>query len=495
MSKLNWNTQTPKMTQTENGALAFATTGHPLTDFFASFGAMRLSSESQIIEAFIEASAFNLKDAVKLLFFFRDARFGQGEKRIFEVVYRYFIDANHSLAFQMLEYVPEYGYWKDVAKLAEYAFTNHNEQFFIFASKLYANQLLKDMTSENMSLAAKYAPDQNYKNKNFFNAYFNVARKVLNVDRKGYRQLLSAMRKALNVVEVKMSANRWDRINFESVPSVAHKNYRKAFGKHQQERYAAYLESVKNGEKVIKAGTLTPVDIIKKYMSESGGVFAYDETLELQWKALPELVSGDILTISDTSSSMHGEPVQVSVALGVYFAQHSTGAFKNEVVSFNDNPVFHSLAKCESLRDCLKEMSKMDWGGSTSITRTFDKILDIAKKNNVKQEEMPKFVLLISDMELNRAAGRNDTPFQEIERKFKLSGYVMPRMIFWNVRESAMKNFPSQDKNGVFMVSGYSSTVLQYVLAVANGQTFDALQLILDNPRYSFVNDLLYFKS
>lgn len=137
----------------------------------------------------------------------------------------------------------------------------------------------------------------------------------------------------------------------------------------------------------------------------------------------------------------------------------------------------------------------MDWGGSTSITRTFDKILDIAKKNNVKQEEMPKFVLLISDMEFNRATGSKYTPFQEIERKFKRAGYEMPKMIFWNVRESAMKNFPSEDKNGVFMVSGYSPTVLQFVLAVANGKTYDAVLEVLNNPRYAFVDSLPYFSS
>lgn len=497
MSKLNWNTQTPKMKQTENGALAFASTGHPLTDFFASFGAMRQSSESQIVDAFVDASAFNLKDAVKLLFFFRDCRGGQGEKRIFEVIYHYFIDVNHQLAYQMLEFVPEYGSWKDVAKLAEYAY-NSNERFFTFASALYANQLLKDMTSENMSLAAKYAPDQNYKNKKFFNAFFYVARTVLNVDRRGYRQLLSAMRKALNVVEVKMSANNWNKIQFENVPSVAHKNYRKAFGKHQQERYAAYLESVKKGDKVIKAGVLTPVDIIKKYMTTSGSTIGYgvDETLELQWKALIDYVNCDVLTISDTSGSMSGEPMLVSVALGIYFAQRSKGAFKNEVISFNEDPTFVSLAKCKTLYDCIIKMSRIDWGGNTDFTKVFDKILDTAKKNKLNQEDLPKFVLCISDMQFDRANGRNtNTPFGDAEKKFKDAGYTMPKMIFWNVRESAMKNFPSEDKNGVFMVSGYSPTVLKFVLAVANGKTYDAVLEVLNNPRYAFVDSLPYFSS
>lgn len=495
MSKLNWNAQAPKMTQTENGALAFASTGHPLTDFFASFGAMRLSSEGEIVNAFVSAANYNLQDAVKLLFFFRDCRGGQGEKRIFEIVYKSFIDTDHPIGYQMLEFVPEYGSWKDVVKLAEYAHSN-NINFFNYASGLYANKILEDATSENMSLAAKYAPDQNYKNKKFFNAFFYIARKVLNIDRKGYRQLLSAMRKALNVVETKMSANRWDRINFESVPSVAHKNYRKAFGKHQQERYAAYLKSVKKGEKVIKAGVLTPVDIIKKYMNTSGDVLGYgvDETLELQWKALIDYVNCDVLTISDTSGSMSGEPMLVSVALGIYFAQRSKGAFKNEVISFNESPAFVSLEKCKTLYDCIVKMGRIDWGGNTDFTKVFDKILETAKKNKLNQEDLPKFVLCISDMQFDRANGRNTkTPFGDAEEKFKAAGYEMPKMIFWNVRESAMKNFPSEDKNGVFMVSGYSPTVLQYVLAAMNGRSYDAVMEVISNPRYSFVETLPYF--
>lgn len=494
MSKLNWNTQTPKMTQTENGALAFASTGHPLTDFFASFGAMRLSSESQIISAFVDASNHNLKDAIKLLFFFRDCRGGQGEKRIFEVVYHYFIDANHQLAYQMLKFVPEYGSWKDVAKLAEYAYSK-NKMFFAYASEAYATQLLVDAMSENMSLAAKYAPDQNYKNKDFFNAFFYIARKVLNIDRKGYRQLLSAMRKALNVVEVKMSANRWDRINFENVPSVAHKNYRKAFGKHQQERYSAYLESVKSGDKKINAKVLTPVDVVKQYIDEAGNFKSHgvDETLEELWKALPQLVSSDILTITDTSGSMQGQPIITAISLGIYFAQRSTGAFKNELISFNEKPEFVSLAKCKTLRDCLAEMTKIDWGSNTNFVAVFDKILEVAKKNKVTQEEMPKFLLVLSDMQMDKANGNRSTPHQEIEQKFIKNGFEPIRIIYWNLRQSDMKGFPSQDKNGIFQVSGASPTVLQYVLAVMNGRSYDAVMEVISDPRYSFVETLSYF--
>ncbi|HNS42170.1 MAG TPA: DUF2828 family protein, partial [Taishania sp.] len=348
-----------------------------------------------------------------------------------------------------------------------------------------------------MSLAAKYAPDQNYKNKDFFNAYFNVASKIFDYNRKEYRQLLSAMRKALNIVEVKMSANRWDRINFENVPSVAHKNYRKAFGKHQPDRYIQYLNAVKSGEKKINAKVLTPVDVVKQYIDEAGNfkVYGIDETLEELWKNLPGKVESNVLPIADTSSSMSGIPMLVSIALSIFCAQRSEGAFKNEVISFNDNPMFHSLEKCKTLRDCITELKKMKWGGSTSITNTFFKLLETAKKNKIKQEEMPKFILLISDMEWNFSSGRNETPLQEIEKEFNDSGYLLPTLIMWDVRHGEQKSYPSQDKQGIFQISGYSNSVLNYVWAVMNGTSLDVVVEILNSHRYSFVDDLLYFKS
>ena len=40
-------------------------------------------------------------------------------------------------------------------------------------------------------------------------------------------------------------------------------NYRKAFGRHDQERYAAYLKAVEKGDAKINAGAVYPYEILR----------------------------------------------------------------------------------------------------------------------------------------------------------------------------------------------------------------------------------------
>lgn len=511
MSKLNFNqVQTIKSTpqsrfktgqtvatptaRTENNAVAYTSTGHKLSDFFSRFGAMRKSSEQEILATFQDLYEVMPKEAVKLLMFFRDCRGGQGERRVFDVVYNWFIKTNNPLAYQLLTFVPEVGYWKDVRDSMVYATTVRNTNFLDFACAIFVGQLYTDTKAKNMSLAAKYAPTENWARKNdtheqVFKRFMFSVRDILKIeDRQEYRKLISLMRSTLNVVETQMSAQQWEAIDFAAVPSKAHNLYRKAFGKHQQTRYAAYLAKLVKGETKINASVLTPFDIAKKYLTPTGRVYSYDETLEQLWKALPNYVQHDVLAISDTSSSMDGDPMLMSVALGVYFAQRSTGAFKNEVVSFNSNPEFIDLSKCKTLHEAFTAVSTIGWGGSTNFALVYEKLLTAAKRNGAKQEDMPKFLICISDMQFNQAGGQ--APFSVVKKKFKDAGYEMPQFIFWNVRASEMKGFPTFNEDNVMQVSGSSPAVLNFVLATLNNNSLEVIYRILENPRYAFVDSL-----
>ncbi len=135
------------------------------------------------------------------------------------------------------------------------------------------------------------------------------------------------------IVEQKMCEQKWDKIKYEAVPSKASTKYRKAFGRHDHERYAQYLADVKSGKKEIKTGTLYPYDLVRIAMREE------DETVELQWNNLPNYctVKENALVMCDCSGSMFGgadkhlAPIDVSVSLAIYFAERNTGAFKSLV--------------------------------------------------------------------------------------------------------------------------------------------------------------------
>jgi hypothetical protein len=57
-----------------------------------------------------------------------------------------------------------------------------------------------------------------------------------------------------------MSANEWEKILYEHVPSKAFNKYQKAFERHDAERFGKFVD--KTPEK-IKSTTLFPADIYK----------------------------------------------------------------------------------------------------------------------------------------------------------------------------------------------------------------------------------------
>lgn len=485
---------------TENGALAFDTTGNILVDFFARFGAMRNSSEFEILNTFYAAHSVAPMLTTKLFVYFRDCRGGQGERRAFDVVYNDLIGRNDQLAYDLLQYVPEFGSWKDVKDLMVMAHNARNRTFFDFACSVYVEQLAKDATSKTPSLAAKYAPSENWARKNkiqgeVFKRYMRFANEILDLDTPGaYRRLLTELRAKLDVVEVKMSANKWSKIQFATVPSKAHAIYRKAFGKHEPARYAEYLAKVKKGEAKINASVLTPVDVVQKYIGSS-----YDETLEQLWNALPNYVNHDVLTICDVSGSMTSSvyssvpPIVMSVALGIYFAQRSKGVCKNELVTFTDIPTFFDISEATSLYEAIQMVKSMRWDMNTNFTAVFDMLLQAAKENKATQEDLPKFILCVSDMQFDSAESE-DTPFDSIKRKFKAAGYEMPQMVFWNVDARDNKSFPTFDQQGVMQVSGNSPAIMQFVLSTLANDSLAVVRRVLENERYAFVEKLECFR-
>lgn len=503
MSKLNFNTETKKTVKpvskptrnalTENGALAYNSLGSPVLDMLATFGAMRERSESDILNVFYAAfNAFPLQ-ATQLLVFFRDCRGGKGERRSFDVVFKDLIRKNHVLAYELTQYVPYVGYWKEIRDFGVYAQSIGNSRYVDFICALYAGQIANDMVAKNMSLAAKYAPNENWAEKpvqkQFFSRYMRFATELIDgvTDRKSYRKLISMMRAALEITERQMSLNQWDDIVFASVPSKAHSIYRKAFGKHQQERYASYLKALEKGETKINASVLTPVDVMHKYLESYGRI---DTTLEEQWKALPNYVNDDVLAVCDVSGSMSGRPMEISVALGIYLAQRAKGICKNELVTFSGNPSFFDISKCKNLRQAIDAVQSMDWGMNTDLVKTFDLLLKSAKSKNATDADMPKYILIISDMQWDSATNGRSTPFEEIKGKFAAVGLTMPKIVFWQVRASSAKAFPTFDEFNVMGVSGESPAVLAYVLGVLNNNSTQVLDDILNNPRYAFVDSL-----
>ena len=135
-------------------------------------------------------------------------------------------------------------------------------------------------------------------------------------------------------------------------------------------------------------------------------------------------------------------PIYVSISLGIYFAERNKGIFKDHFITFSDKPELVEIignGVCEKARN----MTKANWGYNTDIEAVFDLLLDTAKKHNLDQEELPKRLFIISDMEFDKASGYiedKETLMKSIERKWKDLGYKIPQLVFWNVDQRLLSS-------------------------------------------------------
>lgn len=478
---------------TENGAMAYSTTNNPVLDLFAEIGSLRPRSEGDIIMKFSEAFNYDRTLATKMFFYAGNIRGGLGERRTFRIILKYLANTYPSIVRDNIALIPHFNRWDSIFTLVGTACENDMWQ-------VITEQLMSDMagvkrsnTSNKpvgISLLAKWMPTETAHNKDTV-ALAKRAINRLGVTPRQYRKMLSALRKHLNIVERLMSANKWDEVEYPAVPSYAMKNYRKAFGNHDQERFSAYIESLKKGEKKINASTLYPYDLVHQYWGKWNP--SIDDIVEAQWKALPNYVEGEnnVLVMADVSGSMSwygARPIETSIGLATYFAQHATSDYHNLYMTFTDRPHFVSLDGCETLCSAVLKVGRTDVGYSTNLSAAFEYILNHAITNNIKPEDMPKALVVISDMEIDpyfRGSKKLDF-IQKVKADFAAYNYTCPKIILWNV-EARNDTFLTQSDD-VILVSGQSASIFKNLCANLNGKTsWDLMLEVLNDKIYDCI--------
>lgn len=468
------------LTYTENMAVTHASTMNNVLDFY--YHAPTRQGQDNL-PLFVDAYNEDKVLALKALFYLRDVRQGKGQRKTFRDIIQWLAKKDPKVFDFLASYVPEYGRWDDLTELVG----------FRIVQNIVREAFVNDLQSNNgVSLLGKWMPSENASSQKTRELAIRWA-KVLDLTPKQYRQALSELRERIRIVERDMSAQRWDEIDYEHIPARASKLYRKAFSKHDETRYGKFLESVMRGEKTIKAGTVYPHELCATLRQGS-----YDKTIEAQWKNLPNYFGDEernILVVVDNSGSMAStisgriQAIDVSVGLGIYCAERNKGAFHNYVLTFNDDSHLFKL-NGKSLKDNFVKAHAMPWGGSTNLQSAFDSILEMALENDVPQEDMPSDVLIISDMEFNAAASRN-TNLEVIKKKFKKSGYEMPRLVFWNIQSRNNQVPATADERGVLLVSGFSAETVGKVLQSKVITPHDLMLEVLNSERYAFLNELV----
>lgn len=488
---------------TENGAVGYRTSGKNLLDLNFAVASLRSAPEEEIVHRFRSAYFDDKLLAMRWLFFARDVRGGLGERRLFRAAMKFVAAYDPDCAVKVIPIIAEYGRFDDLLCLLD------NEKVSGAVLHLIGEQFRTDcerhLRGEPISLLAKWLPSINASSAET-KRYAKIICKHLGVSEKSYRHMLGTLRNHLDVVERKMSEKRWGDINYETVPSRANLIYNGAFLRNDEKRRREFLSKLENGEAKINASVLYPHDIVHKYSDGwYSSVKEYDAAIEAMWKSLPDTVqgAGNTIVVADGSGSMRvnvGDSsvtaLEVANALAIYFAEHSSGEFKDKYITFSSRPQLVDFGWAKSLRDKLQIALRHNEVSNTNIEAVFDLILKTAKKNDLRQDEIPANVLIISDMEFDRAAcsnggyGFSEKLFKQIEKRYADAGYKLPRLVFWNVNSRTNTIPVRENEIGVALVSGFSVNICKMVMS---GKTdpYECLLETIKSERYDPVEYLL----
>ena len=500
--------------QTANQAPTFSTSGCACLDLFFK-GVVRGCSQSAMQDMLEKAWAESPELTLQVLLHGRDCREGKGERAVIVAALLWLREHRPCTYIANLLSFLRVGYLKDLLVVAKKAQEDGQDLLGGDGDELVELQVLAEFirhdvqqlsglqysadhlgegkegeegeekgegkdekpsaSSPQVSLAAKWAPTEG---SHFDEAPLRFAHRLARLlfpnDPRPlwrYRRTLSALRRHLAVVETLACAQQWEWIEFEHVPSKAHMLLKKAFQRHQEGRYAQYLIDVQRGKKSIKSRGLQPHELIRAY--RQGG--AADATTEAQWAALVKGVSergwlSGAIAVVDVSGSMSSgagsvAPIDPALALGILVAEVTTGPFAHRVITFSAKPQWYQLPT-GSLFEQVKGLHGADWQQNTNLQAVFDLILSCALKYHVDSSALPSTLFILSDMEFDAGTGGRfkATNFQVVQTKYRLAGYRMPQVVFWNLSGKTSGAPVRMDEKGVALLSGFSAELLKHVI-------------------------------
>jgi len=395
--------------------------------------------------------------ALRMALWLRDARGGGGRRKGFREILNFLNSQKFQKEEKFVRAIPEVGRYDDLIQL-------ENQEL-----KEYAFQLLEDHLNDpsKSGLAAKWLP-RDTSNR-------------LNLTPKQYRKMLVEL---TDVVETLMCANRWDEIEYEKLPSQAAARYQKAFMRHSPRRYQEYLNRVEEGEFKINADVLLPHEVFKSLNDGDA------RAANLQWKALPDYGDQKILPIIDVSASMTWatgagrlQLLDIAIMLGIYFSEKNTSDLKDCFIAFSSEPTISKLKEDTDITRRHRQVARSTWTGSTNLDKVFRKLLDFAKNHDLSNDDLPDYLVVISDMEFNGPAFRWDRElYERIATAYNNAGYEMPGLIWWNLNSTRMPSQPNIDNT--YCVGGSSPEIIKSVLKGNVRTTRDVIMEIVEGDRY-----------
>lgn len=421
-------------TLTENGDLAFKSTGNKMVDLL--FYAPYLTENPQ----YIADLAKEVDENILGLFacFMRDPRLGMGWK----VVGRELL----KIAGVDPAGIVAVGRYDDLWRIGGPA----NIEY------------LKQQVIANNALAKKWCPRFGSKNK----VDASILAKLWGMNKQTYGKFIK-----VETVEKMLTDKNTDSIKFEQVPSLAALKYANRFlhGEDTRERYCAYKESVKKGEADLKVTVTNPYDIYKHREVIDCDMF-FNKMME------QKKISLSCMPIVDTSSSMlSGDAFGKALAIGHYLSLCSTYE-TGKVVSFSSKPQVIDIFGTDEVKtedwyggykpkengsEYMKQIARMYTGDCSNTD--LGKVMELLKH----VDELPEYLVVLSDQQFDMGSNRSKEQLKEL---WKAKGYTT-KIVWWNFNGRGM-NTPETDEMGNIFMSGFNPTMLQYLESGFDAETF-----------------------
>ena len=426
----------------------------------------------------------------------------QGERRFFRVAFNYLCNMDKDVATKLLPMVAEYGRYDDLWYATEG--TDVWEDALVLVQK----QLNLDMECKTPSLLAKWMPSENASSTKTI-TMANKIRTFLGMTHKEYRKMLVSLRKKINVLETLMSANRWDEIEFDKIPSKAGLIYKNAFAR-RDIIARKYEEFAKSADTKVNANTLYPYEIVAQaspydkirfdYEKRSYRFEAFDATdramINKYWENLPDYLNGSemsMMTVIDTSGSMTGSsasaPINTAIGLGIYCAERMSGPFAGHFISFSQHPQLINLEGIDFVDKAQRVMLRSEVA-NTNLVATFDLLKRMALSDPEAAATMPKTLVVISDMEIdymsNWSRETAETEMERVRKDWLSEGLELPKLVYWDV--NARKDiFLEDSSNNVTYVSGCSPIIFKSVVTGKTGYDL-FIEMVGRNERYANIH-------
>ncbi|XP_054162017.1 uncharacterized protein LOC128959989 [Oppia nitens] len=383
---------------------------------------------------------------------------------------------------------------------------------------LFANQLKIDLEKmakdiKSISLAGKWAPTNAHHFDKYLSISLPIGKRLCQLTNKlelkdkpkdisefYQKEVCAPIRKYLKIPEVFMASNQWSDIDYSRVASKCMQKNKSVFIKYDKQRFEEYLKS----KETIAGAVLKPVELVdrgREYMNigfnkEEDNI--EQQVIEKQWLSLCEDIKkkggglfDNAIAVCDVSGSMNGTPMDAAIGLTLLVMYLSAEPWNSLCITFSEKSEFHFVDKDKTFIEKLSSLQTMNWGYNTNFNSVFNLILNKAVEQRLTNDQLPKVLIVFTDMEFDVAfRDANQTNYEMAKKQFEKRGYKLPPIIFWNLRsdKTSMSTPVQMNEMGTALLSGYSGQLLSLILKaddLENITPYSMMRSAIDNKRYS----------